>query len=389
MALPTIQERIAAAKAKIAVAEAQERIEAAKAKRVPPPAPKVAPPAPKVAPVEPKKVIPRFATPLPVGVDPKSKLGQILIERAPPVPPTIIKPTPEPIPSRIPERFKTENPELSYLLTHAEPKQIETLGKSIVSRKPDVIRNIEFRFAAQEAYRSLTEHEKEQYGIQFQTFKEAPVEEWKHHPGGLEYLESLSKKEQEELAMQLIESEGGIEGFKRSLTREEILEVASRHAARGGVYGGQIDEKFWREYALEQIMKTPTERRELYYGQLPPPARWYSAAFKATISTAAFPIILPQTVVKYVRGEGPLLDPLGRIQTGKPLIFPDVAAKIHKYAPPAPSGAIGIGISEAIGWATGREVGEWERAQKYPIESVFATAGEITGLLIGGKILHG
>ena len=34
MALPTIQERIAAAKAKIAVAKAQKRIDAAKAKRV-------------------------------------------------------------------------------------------------------------------------------------------------------------------------------------------------------------------------------------------------------------------------------------------------------------------------------------------------------------------
>ena len=187
---------------------------------------------------------------------------------------------------------------------------------------------------------------------------------------------------------QYIESKGGLEKFKKSLSSEELLEVAAKFATKGGIYRSDLDEKFWREYAQEKISKTPLERRELYYRQLPVPIRSYSAFFKATISATAFPITLPQTVVKYVTGKGELADPLRRIGTGKTLLFPDVAKAIHKRTPPAPSGIIGIGISEGIGKLTGHEVGEFERAKKYPVETAFATGGEILGLLIGGKAVQ-
>ena len=191
--------------------------------------------------------------------------------------------------------------------------------------------------------------------------------------------------EKEKIISEYIKSKGGLEKYKKSFTSEQVLEVAQKYASKGGIYGGKIDEKFWREYAWEEISKTPMERKEQYYDKLPAPARWYSAAFKSTISSASFPITLPQTAIKYIRGKGKLTDPFERISTGKTMFLPDVAQKIQKYAPPSPSGIISVGVSEGIGKVTGHEVGELKRAKKYPIETMFATGGELLGLLIGGK----
>ena len=70
------------------------------------------------------------------------------------------------------DKFKLENPQLEFLLSHAEFGQAEKLGRAIVSNKPEILKNIEFQIATQKAQESFTPSEKISYAEQFYTFGE-------------------------------------------------------------------------------------------------------------------------------------------------------------------------------------------------------------------------
>ncbi len=276
--------------------------------------------------------------------------------------------------------------ELEYILEHADTKEGLKVRHAIDSKKPEILRNIEFGYTVEKAYESMDEREKTEYGKKYTPFKDRPVQEWRQYHGGAEYTKGLSEHEKQVLINQYIKQFGGLDKYKQSFSSAEVIEIAQKYASAGGIFGGEIDREFWRSYAFEQLTMSPTERKDLYFSSLPLPVSAYTSFHKAGIGMALLPVTLPQTIVKYGTGTGSLLDPIGRISTGK-TILPDVALEMQKVTSPSPSGLIGVGISEGLGLLTGRHVGEWDRASKYPVETAFGTVGEVFGLLVGHTAL--
>jgi len=272
------------------------------------------------------------------------------------------------------DKFKTENPQLDYLLTHGDIKQRLKLGRAIASKKPDIIRNIETQQTAQQSYQSMTEAEQIQYGIQFHTFTEEPVGEWKYYLGGKEYLKSLPKKEQTRLAEQYISS-GSYKTMTGQFAREWLYEgkIFDKSSSLGVSEITGVDASA-RKHAWEQITSTPEQIRAITYEAMPQSLRIGTSYVGAFTKAVFSPITLPQAIVKFA--------------TGKTALLPDVSQKLEKVFPYGSSGLIDVGISEGVGAVTGQHVGKWDQAMKYPFETLFATVGEVAGLIVGGKAVR-
>lgn len=116
------------------------------------------------------------------------------------------------------------------------------------------------------------------------------------------------------------------------------------------------------------------------YGQLSFRTRSLQSFGEASMSSLVFPITLPQTVVKLATGEGPGI--INRIQTGKTILLPDVSKYLQEREIAPTQGMISGLIGEGI---TLGQSEYSETVKKYPMESGFATWGEILGLRIGAK----
>jgi len=119
-----------------------------------------------------------------------------------------------------------------------------------------------------------------------------------------------------------------------------------------------------------------------WYKELPFRARIELAAAESGLQMLAFPITLTQTAIKYATGEGDWADPFKRIETGETLgILPDVGYElgVRKIAPVR--GHIERHISEGLELFGAPKQDFFADVKKYPIESMFATAGEIGGIV--------
>jgi len=228
-----------------------------------------------------------------------------------------------------------------------------------------------FKYKVEQKFKKLPVSRKFEYGLKFGELGDKPIGEYKYYEGGVEYL----KENKEKAITKFIESRGGYGKFYEKSDIDPI-EIAQKYGSEGGVYGGGkvTSEKFIREYSWDVLTKTPSVRKETYYSRYSLPVRAYTSFYHSFIGATLFPVTLPQSIYKFVTGTQTLgawdvANTLGSTRLG-------------------PTGAIGTIASEGIGYLTGNDSQEWETTQKYPIESFFATIGEIAGIYIGGKMVN-
>ena len=120
------------------------------------------------------------------------------------------------------------------------------------------------------------------------------------------------------------------------------------------------------------------EYRDIFYEEMHPLQKVASAFTSSTIQTAAWPVTLPQTAVKYFRGEGEWTNVMGRISTGKTYL-PDVGMSLHMASPATAPGVISATLSDVM---TGKPE-SWEKMYERPVEALFSTGGELLGFKLG------
>lgn len=272
------------------------------------------------------------------------------------------------------------SPELSYLAAKAEPKERQRLLGSMGQELPEGTMGpvLDPTIAA---YKSLTQKEKEEYGYRYIPFIDEPISTWKHYPGGTKYLKSLSKEKKEELATRFLK--------EHKVEHDPWYVFGStwrvdKQSVSGFRTKGLKDEEARRKIAWEELTTLPGQLRQDFYDELSPIGSSMYSFGHNLADIMMWPVTLAQTGVKYATGKGDITDPIGRISTGK-TFFPDVGKELQSRKIGGPSGIITIGISEGIGVLTGKESQEWETAQKYPLETIFATGGELLGFYLGGQ----
>ena len=223
-----------------------------------------------------------------------------------------------------------------------------------------------FNVKLQKKYEKLPEVEQFKYQMDFGDMASVPMSEWKYYPGGSEYM----KARKESMIDKYIES-----GEVGTLRTDPSKLTSARGI--GGIYAGagpqvDVDVGAIRRQAWDKLTLTPEQHHEKYFYEMPAPVRWASSAAHAGLQALAFPITLPQTVIKFATG-------------GKTLILPDVGEALYKIRPGGPTGIIETGISEGVGAITGKSPGAWERFTKDPISGLFATGGELIGFYGAGK----
>lgn len=265
--------------------------------------------------------------------------------------------------------------ETRYLLAHAEPKErqkmIASFGKTGYEGLPDdFVGPIQPPIypASRKAYGSLTPEEKETYGYTFTPFIDRPVEEWKYHPGGSKYLESVSEEQ--------------MKGHVTTFLKEHKVEHdpwyalgstwrVNGRAVEGLRTKGLTDKEKRRKISREEITMTPSQIKEHYYNKLSPAWKSVYSTGHAFSSSVIWPVTLAQTGIK--------------IFTKGKTVFPDIPKELTERQM-GPSSK----IETTIGKIFGTDVSEREKIQsKYPIATAFATGGNIFGMWLGGKTLGG
>ena len=291
------------------------------------------------------------------------------------------------------ETIPEEAPEIHYLLGFAEKLQRENLRTAIVSGDERQI-----KLASEAAYKSLTFGEKEQYGTTFQPFKDEPVGQWRFYPGGIKYLKSLPESERKKILEEFdvrseLPKDISVVVFSQRAADIVVKLEAEARKKKGSIFGLSLKEsaalykKAEKQAVWELLSSKPEKFRELTFTGMPWFERVQYAPVQAFATTAIYPFTLGQMAVKYIRGAGALTDPLGRIRTGETLTGFDIAEQERRIRI-GPSGLISTAVSEGIGIVTGREVGEFEKVKRSPIEAFLATGGEIAGLYVGGRVIH-
>jgi len=233
-----------------------------------------------------------------------------------------------------------------------------------------------FSVKAQEKFSSLPDVKKFEFGFRFGDIGKEPVETWKNYPGGAEFLKKSSPGEKQEYIDDYIGRHGGydkvagrvIHDVGRSLFPSSFKETEYYTPSKSEIKA-KTRSRVW-----EDITLTVPQIESSYWEKTPAPARWTYSYSHAFVSGLAFPITLPQAGVKLV--------------TGKTWLLPDVGGTLGSIRGGSPSGIISTGFSEGIGKLTGNESDEWERFARDPVSGLFATAGEVFGIVGGGKAVH-
>lgn len=212
------------------------------------------------------------------------------------------------------------------------------------------------------AHGRLTPEQKREFGYRYTGWKEVPAVERKQYYGGKKHLKSLSPSEREQL----------IERYKKeepaaSLVFQELYKVL-----HGKSYEDPMEKQMWKGLTMSS-----GEMQKDFWKSVPAPLRWQMSGVHAFTSALAWPITLPQSLVKLATG-------------GKTLILPDVGKELSKHKPSAsPHGLISTGISEGIGALTGKGSDAWAKFQADPISGFSATIGELAGLKVGSIVVGG
>ena len=270
-----------------------------------------------------------------------------------------------------------------YLKEHADARE-KIFIQRIENMFPSPAKTGLMQIGGIKAYHSLSPSEKQEYGFLFTDWSEIPSGELKYYPGSGLYFESLSPGQKEDLIQSIIGDTKGafpIEGIS-DISILQLSRRAAQYVQKGMSFQEARQKTIW-EALTTDIPSFKTET----YGMMPFFERSSFAVGSVFQSAALWPISLTQTGLKYVSGEGALTDPIERIKTGKTLgLFPDVVQTIEGQHM-GPHGGINVAFSEVVGLFTG-DHSELEMAKKYPVETFFATIGEIGGLYVGGQALQ-
>ena len=365
-------------------------------KKLPPPTPK-----PKEQPKPtPKPTVSKPSPPPPVRHDPITRTITTSVKKHEE---KLQEDKPKPIDTN-PKSSPFEPEEMTsfdYLVKHADKEESKTLTMmgytSVDAGISPIIRTTSrsiFPATAKRAFESLTSSEKETYGFLYTEWKDIPIHERKYHYGSSRYFKTLTPSEKEKLVETYITSPTFKKYSKTTEGKEEIFAVASSISER------EFVKEFGPLARRSTVVITPSAgKREIAWGHvfdkeptlnLSQGIRWRRSFAGAAFSAIVFPITLAQTGIKYATGEGDYTDIFGRIETGKlPEGMMDVGKQIEKHkVGELPSGLISTGIGEGFGLYTGKSPGLGERYLDDPVSGGFATAGEIMGLIAGGKLFH-
>jgi len=214
-------------------------------------------------------------------------------------------------------------------------------------------------------------------------------------PTGKYYEDITMEEMKEQMGGDVYQRLGSLTGWVAEglgpgiLTLEDPLTIKSSGLGIGsflaGVSGNKELQEDWAEESLRTQAKlranvTIPEYRDIFYEEMHPAQKIGSAFTSSLLQTAAWPITLPQTIVKYVRGEGDWTDVAGRISTGETYL-PDVGMSMYMSSSETAPGAIGATFSDVM---TMGESGAWQKIAERPLEGTVATLGEIIGFKVGG-----
>jgi len=279
---------------------------------------------------------------------------------------------------------------IEYLKVYGRSKEVGFLEET-EKLPPSGVQTALMGIATGKTWKTLTPGEKEEYGYRYTPWESIPIGKRKHYYGAGKYFGTLSLVQQQDLISKVLSRGKTITGEPqltgmwgvKGISGISPLVLAQRGAEfkkAGLTWEQAIQRTTWEAISLpEQVFKTRT------FEGLPFWERYQYAGSQNLINATLFPVTLTQMGIKYVRGEGDLLDIGKRIETGKTLTGFDVSKQLQKVSM-GPPGLVSAGIGEAI---TLGKSEAFETMAKYPIESVFATGGELLGLYFGGKLAHG
>lgn len=298
------------------------------------------------------------------------------------------------------------DPSYQYLIKHAEPEEARALRRVAEGQVPIGQRERLYPSVYEKAWESLDPQEKQEFGYKFTEWESIPIEERKYYYGASQHFETIPPSEREKLAREYVAEhpkkrfivpsvQGGLlpnitysaTGFKAGIMvsyeeiqrfkKENIIEdIAIIALTKGGQRRPTYSqaEKHLIEGAKYEMFYTDVDKqrlRENYYASLPPHRRVGIAIGHATVSATLWPVTLTQSVVKF-------------INNNKTVFLPDVARDMERTRL-GPSGVIGPAISEV--WLNQDVSYIKQQQKKYPIETAFATLGEIAGAYVGGRAL--
>lgn len=346
----------------------------------------------------------------------------------------------------LPEELKLDIPsQVSELGISAEKAYVKSALKVAEGEWTEEMAESHMQKVMTRTFGELPKEKQVEYGFKFKPFISEPLETWKFYPGGVEYLKSLSLEEREALLLPFMKekfkpgyiSGEPIPGYGERYGDLKFYEVKKlpsgmvitdfKQLPSGAIIvspdldipekyvkmtkGGQlkIPSEFittkWKERKPGEIHKEITweflikpKYGAWVFKKQPITERLMISGAEGFAQTIVFPVTMAQTAVKYATGKGKWEHPFHRISTGKTIFFPDVALWLKKRQI-APSGMVSISLGRGISglrqtfggiikkeeWKA--EEKEWKFAQKYPLETGFATVGEIMGLITAGKLV--
>jgi len=243
------------------------------------------------------------------------------------------------------------------------PPEIKELGKeaerAYVKASVDVSIGVKTKEQAMEELSKVMEREfkklppgkQEEYGYKYTEWEKIPIHERKYYPGAKKHFEEFTEEQKTEVFKEYVKTKPGLKilvdaGYKVEDWSQEMRKIV------------------WKD------VTTPWEKRkEERYRKL----SWWQRTLEAGVwgftTALVSPILIGEEIAKHVAGYEP------------------VGAKAIAYVRAAPQGLIGGTIEEGIAKVTGGRSEAFQQMQKYPVETVFATLGEVAGFMISGKAI--
>lgn len=217
--------------------------------------------------------------------------------------------------------------------------------------------------------------------------KDIPTDQIKYQPGAKEYFASLSNDERLRL-IGINNINSAIRNYQNPLSPDITLnnriykmaeQLEKKYGKRSDTLTQAVTNVLWQDI-------TEVEPKETYYASLSPVERSTTSFFQSARQMAVGTITFPISVFEFAGGAV-----LGH-PTGIPIIS-DYKKKYESWEQRqtlGPSGGLSRAFvegSQRLGFATEEERAYVQKQQeKYPVESIFATLGEIGGAFAGGAV---
>jgi len=203
--------------------------------------------------------------------------------------------------------------------------------------------------AMEQGFKQLSPEKQEEYGYKYTEWEKIPIYERKYYPGAKKHFAEFTEEEKTQAFKEYVKTKPGLKilvdaGYKVEDWSQEMREIV------------------WED------VTTPWEKlKEERYRKLP----WWQRTLEAGVwgftTALVSPILIGEEIAKHVTDYEP------------------VGAKAIAYVRASPQGLIGGALEEGIAKVTGGRSEAFQEMQKYPVETVGATVGEIAGFWMLGK----